>query len=171
MLSNKVLLSALRAAAWFITTTSSPASSAWCCRNDSRTTRLILFLPVAGRQFFFEIARPSLAASVSLPRQSTVNQRSRLRVAFLNTREYAAASRSRCSFWSRNRELPANAGGFGGVTGRASRGLWRGGASTQDGRPLSPYGLESRGCGRALFCSADTYVSLTWYLVFLQASQ
>ena len=116
MLSNKVLLPASRAAAWLITTTSRPASSAWCCRNDSRTTRFILFLPVAARQFFFEIANPSLAMPLSLSLQSTVNHLSRLRVAFLKTREYAAASSSRLSFWSRNRELPANAGGFGGVT-------------------------------------------------------
>ena len=68
--------------------------------------RLILFLVVAARQCFFEIARPSRAASLLFRLQSTVNHRSRLRVAFLNTRPNAAASGSRLLCRNRCGELP-----------------------------------------------------------------
>jgi hypothetical protein len=96
-------LSASVAAGWFITTISRPANSTWCFRNDSRIALFIRLRPVALRQCFFETAKPSLAASSILVRDSTVNNLSRLRVAFLNTRPNAAASRSR--FVLRNRWL------------------------------------------------------------------
>jgi len=69
--------------------------------------RLILFLFVAARQFFFEIARPSRAPPPSFSRDRTVNHLSLLRVAFLNTRPYAAASSNRLSLRKRYCELPA----------------------------------------------------------------
>jgi len=69
-----------------MTITSRPANFAWFSRNDSLTIRLILFLVVAARQCFLEIAKPRRAASLLFSRHSTVNHLSRLRVAFLNTR-------------------------------------------------------------------------------------
>ena len=63
--------------------------------------RFIVFLDVAFRQCFFEIASPSRACCPPLSRQSTVNQRSRLRFAFSNTRPNAAALSNR--LWRRNR--------------------------------------------------------------------
>lgn len=91
-----------------MTTMSSPASAAWCCRNDSLTMRLILFLDVAARQCFFEMARPSRAVSVLLSMHSTVNHLSRLRVAFLKTRPNAAASNSRLLLRNRYGPLPGD---------------------------------------------------------------
>ena len=85
-----------------ITTMSRPANCSGCCRNDSRMTLLMRFRAVALRQCFFEMARPSLAISSSLCRQSTVNNLSRLRVAFLNTRPKAAALSKRFGFWNRH---------------------------------------------------------------------
>ena len=77
--------------------------------------RLILFLALAARQFFFEIAKPSRgtpnrAALPSLLRHSTVNTLSLLRLAFLKTRPYAAASSSRFSLRKRYGELLTNKG-------------------------------------------------------------
>ena len=80
---------------------SSPDNSCPCCRNDSRTVRLIRFLSLAKRQFFFAIAMPSRASPILLCRQSTVNNLSRLRVAPSNTRPYAAASSSRLRLGNR----------------------------------------------------------------------
>lgn len=57
--------------------------------------RLIRFRADACRQFFLETASPSRAGHELFSLQSTVNHLSRLRVAFLNTRPYAAAFRSR----------------------------------------------------------------------------
>jgi hypothetical protein len=57
--------------------------------------RFIRFLPTARRQFFFEIARPSLASSPSCGRHKTVNNLSRLRLALLKTRLYAFSSSKR----------------------------------------------------------------------------
>lgn len=57
--------------------------------------RFILFLPVAARQCFLEIARPSRASPVSFSRLRTVNHLSLLRLALSNTRPYALASSSR----------------------------------------------------------------------------
>ena len=91
-----------------MTTMSRPASAAWCCRNDSLTMRLILFLAVAARQCFFEMARPSRALSVLLCLHSTVNHLSRLRVAFLKTRPNAAASNSRLLLRNRHGVPPPN---------------------------------------------------------------
>jgi hypothetical protein len=48
--------------------------------------RLILFLLVAARQFFFEIAKPKRESLPLFSRHRTVNHLSLLRVAFLNTR-------------------------------------------------------------------------------------
>jgi hypothetical protein len=84
-----------------MTTMSRPASCCEWCRNDSRIILLMRFRAVALRQCFFEMARPSLAISSLLSRQSTVNNLSRLRVAFLNTRPKAAALSSRFVFWNR----------------------------------------------------------------------
>ena len=91
-----------------MTTMSSPASVAWCCRNDSLTMRLILFLDAAARQCFFEMARPSRAVSVLLSMHSTVNHLSRQRVAVLKTRPNAAASNSRLLLRNRYGALPGN---------------------------------------------------------------
>ena len=63
--------------------------------------RLIRFLVDAFRQCFFEMARPSRTASSLFVRHSTVKSLSRLRVAFLNTRPNAGASRRRFFFWNR----------------------------------------------------------------------
>ena len=65
------------------------------------------FLPVAARQCFLEIASPSLATPPSLSRHKTVNKRSLLREAFLNTRPKAAASSNRFALRNRYGELPA----------------------------------------------------------------
>ena len=63
------------------------------------------FLETASLQCFFEIARPKRAFAVFRPsalgRDRTVNIRSRLRFAFLNTRPYEAASGSRLFLVSR----------------------------------------------------------------------
>lgn len=63
------------------------------------------FLETASRQCFFEIARPSRGTAAFCPstlrRERTVNIRSRLRFAFLNTRPYAAASSNRLFLVSR----------------------------------------------------------------------
>ncbi len=67
-----------RPAGRLITTMSRPARDAWCSRNDSLITRLIRFRAVARRQFFFEIASPSLASRSSLCLHKTVNNVSRL---------------------------------------------------------------------------------------------
>lgn len=64
---------------------------------------LMRFRAVARRQYFLEIASPSLATPASLHRQSTVNNLSRLRLACSNTRSKAAALSSR--FVSLNRLL------------------------------------------------------------------
>ena len=74
--------------------------------------RLILFLVVAARQCFLDIARPSLPATPSFLLQRTVNHLSRLLAAFLKTRPYAAASSKRLSFRNRYGELPAKGGFF-----------------------------------------------------------
>jgi len=63
--------------------------------------RFMRFLCVAGRQCFLEIARPSLGTFRSLRLYNTVNNLSRLRPAFSNTRPKAAASSSRLSFLNR----------------------------------------------------------------------
>jgi len=63
--------------------------------------RLIRLRLVARRQFFLDIAMPSLALPWSLLRHNTVKNLSRLRVAFANTREKAAASSSRLAFENR----------------------------------------------------------------------
>lgn len=81
---------------------------AWCCLNDSLTMRLILLRPVACRQFFFEIAKPSRATSLFVSLHRTVNHSSRLRTACLNTRPNAAASRSRLPRRNRCNELPVS---------------------------------------------------------------
>ena len=134
-LANSSALSAFAAAGWFITTTSSPDNSACCRRKDSRTTLLMRFLAVARRQRFLEMARPSLAVSVSFRRYSTVNSVSRLRVAASNTRPKSAASSSRLSFVNRLRDVLVNPGlllvvstGAWPIRASAGRGLWRGGA-------------------------------------------
>jgi hypothetical protein len=62
--------------------------------------RFIRFRPVACRQCFFDIAKPSRAMSRPFFRASTVNHLSLLRVAFLNTRPNASALSSRFSLWS-----------------------------------------------------------------------
>ena len=90
-----------------MTTTSRPLSNSWLQRNDSRVSRFSRFLPVAARQFFFDIARPSRATPFSLSRQSTVKQLSRLRCALPNTRAKAAALSNRFSLQNRYGELPA----------------------------------------------------------------
>jgi hypothetical protein len=77
--------------------------------------RFIVFLDVAFRQCFFEIASPSRAGRPPLPLQSTVNHRSRLRLACSNTRPNAAASSNRLCRRNRKnalRDLPgSNPGG------------------------------------------------------------
>lgn len=100
-LSCIALLSARLAAGWLITTISRPASSAWFCRNDSRIILLIRFRPVALRQYFLDIASPSLVTSSLLARDSTVNNLSRLRVDFLNTHPKEAVFSSRFVFLNR----------------------------------------------------------------------
>lgn len=85
--------------------------------------RFIVFLDVAFRQCFFEIASPSRAGRPPLSRQSTVKHRSRLRFACSNTRPNAAAFSNR--LWRRNRNdalrdlLGSNPGG--GCVARESR--------------------------------------------------
>jgi hypothetical protein len=73
-------------------------------------TLFIRLRAVARRQCFFDIARPSLAVSLSFSRHNTVNRLSRLRVALSNTRLKAAASRSRFFFVNRLLELLVNPG-------------------------------------------------------------
>ena len=150
---------------------SRPAKSACRCRNDSLINLLIRFRPVARRQCFLEIARPSLGLLCSLRLHSTVNNLSRLRVAFSNTRPKAAASSNRLSLENRILLLLVNlvlwlvveAGGEG-VTASTAHGLSRDGASTRGARPWWPSARETRGYGRALFCWAEMCVSLfiTW---------
>lgn len=154
---------------------SRPCSSAWCCLNDSLTIRFSVFLDVDLRQCFFEIASPSLACCPPLTRQRTVNQLSRLRLAFSNTRANAPAVSNRLCRRNRNDalrdELGSNPDGYcaeclpgGSLTASASRGPWRGDASKPTGRPWSPYGRGSHACVRASVCWADTYVSCSCYL-------
>jgi hypothetical protein len=100
-LSKICRLLAAPVAGWLITTISRPASAIWCWRNDSRIMRFTRFLCVARRQCFLEIARPSLALSRLLGLYNTVNNLSRLRPAFANTRPKAAASSSRLSLVKR----------------------------------------------------------------------
>ncbi len=97
---------------------SRPPNSAWCRLNDSLAIRLIKFLVVALRQCFFDIARPSLARTMPLSREITVNHLSRLRFAFSNTRPYAAAVNNRFSRRNRFallRALSFSNPGFGGA--------------------------------------------------------
>ena len=110
-LANSSFEAASQAAARFITTMSRPSSSRKCCRNDSRTMRFRRLRATARLQCFFEMARPSLARCKSLLRESTVNQRSPLRLAFSNTRSKDAASGKRLSFENRNGRRGCN--GFG----------------------------------------------------------
>ena len=72
--------------------------------------RFNLFLAVAARQCFLEIAKPRRAASPRFSRHRTVNHLSLLRAAFLNTRLNAAASSNRLSLRNRYSELPMAAG-------------------------------------------------------------
>ena len=141
---------------WLITTTSRPASNACCWRNDSRIIRLMRFLPVALRQCFLEIARPSLAMLCLLRLHNTVKYSSRLRVARSNTRPKAAASSSRCCLVNRLPWLLINpelllvvATDVQWVTVSTVRGPWRDGASRRDALLLSPCGHENRACARA----------------------
>lgn len=128
-----------------MTTTSRPVSSAWCCRNDSRTIRFIRFLAVARRQCFLETARPSLATPCRFARQITVNHLSRLRDRLLNTGANAAAFNRRFSLRKRYRELPGDLRLSAAAMTSALEipaGLWR-----QPGAALGPAPFQDQAAG------------------------
>ncbi len=99
-----------------MTTTSSPANASLCKRKDSRTTLFRRFRCTARRQFFLEIARPSLPAFLPFARDRTVNSVSRLRFDFSNTRWNEPASSSRVSLVNRRLEMSSCFGLFSVVT-------------------------------------------------------
>lgn len=80
---------------------SRPASSCACWRNDSRTRRFRRFLSHAFRQCFLDIASPSLARSMPLFLDKTVNNLSRLLLALANTWPNASASGKRLALVNR----------------------------------------------------------------------
>lgn len=107
-LSNNTAFACCSACGLFMTTKSSPCNAGCCCRNDSRMMRLSRLRSVASRQCFFDTAKPNRARPSLFALQSTVNCLSRLRVAVLNTRPKAAASRSRLPRVNRNDDVAAN---------------------------------------------------------------
>ena len=122
-LSKSVLLLAWFAAGRLMTTTSSPPNAFWCRRKDSRTTLFRRFRWTAKRQFFLEIARPSLPAFLPFARDRTVNSVSRLRFDFSNTRSKEPASSSRASLENRRLEMSSCFGLFSVVTEIAAQRL------------------------------------------------
>jgi hypothetical protein len=106
-----------------MTTTSSPPNTSLCKRKDSRTTLFRRFRWTAKRQFFFEIARPSLPAFLPFARDRTVNSVSRLRFDFSNTRWKEPASSSRASLENRRLEMSSCFGLFSVVTEIAAQRL------------------------------------------------
>jgi hypothetical protein len=122
-LSKSVLLLARLAVGRLMTTTSSPPNAFLCWRKDSRTTLFRRFRWTAKRQFFLEIARPSLPAFLPFARDSTVNSVSRLRFDFSNTRWKEPASSSRVSLVNRQLEMSSFFGLLSVVTEIAARRL------------------------------------------------